>query len=115
MSQSDLLIGMYCTTNRNHYYAAPNKFYESLMLGKPLITSKGTAVGDKVIKYDTGFAIHDSKDELSSLLLTLHKNRELISTKSVNCGIAWEDKFRNYVPDFFSTTYPVMLNPAKKH
>ncbi len=114
MRYSDLLIGMYCATNRNHYYAAPNKFYESLMLKKPLITSANTAVGDKVIKYDTGFAIHDSKEDLTSLLLLLQKQQVLIDEKSINCGRVWEKYFKDYVAHFFSAHYAGMIKAGKR-
>ena len=34
------MTAIYDPNISNHYYAAPNKFYEALMLGKPLIMVK---------------------------------------------------------------------------
>lgn len=47
MQQSDIHVGMYYKTVSNHYYAAPNKYYEHLYFGKPLITTQGTPPGSR--------------------------------------------------------------------
>lgn len=47
--QMDILTAIYDPSVPNHYYAAPNKFYEALMLGKPLIMIKNTGM-DKIVK-----------------------------------------------------------------
>ena len=39
-SQCDIRVATYDPSIRNHKYSAPNKFYESLMLGKPIIMAK---------------------------------------------------------------------------
>lgn len=41
----------------NNLYAAPNKLFEALMLGKPLITSEGTLLADIVKSADIGYVI----------------------------------------------------------
>jgi len=60
------MIAIYDPSVPNHYYAAPNKFYEALMLGKPLIMAQNTGMDDiiyenyigEVIEYSTeGFKI----------------------------------------------------------
>lgn len=43
--------------NRNHRLCAPNKFYESLALGKPIIVCKGTGIDKIVEEYDIGIVI----------------------------------------------------------
>ena len=40
--ECDVMCAIYDPKVPNHYYAAPNKFYEALMLGMPLIMAKGT-------------------------------------------------------------------------
>lgn len=59
MEQADLLYAMYYKTNLNHIYAAPNKFYEAIFLGKPIITTAGTLVGHKVEKNGNGFVLEE--------------------------------------------------------
>lgn len=68
MKGADLLYAMYYKENPNHIYAAPNKFYESVCLRKPIITTVGTLVGDKVEKYKTGFVIEEGREAFAEFL-----------------------------------------------
>jgi glycosyltransferase involved in cell wall biosynthesis len=63
---SDLMVALYDPKIDNHIYAAPNKFYEALMLGKPLIMVKKTGFSDIIDKYDFGVTIEYSKVSLES-------------------------------------------------
>lgn len=47
-STADLLTALYDPSLKNHKYAAPNKFYEALMLGKPLVCAKNTNIDELV-------------------------------------------------------------------
>jgi len=68
MKQSDILYAMYYKTNPNHFYAAPNKFYEALALEKPIITTAGTLVGDKVKSIKSGYVINEGERAFADLL-----------------------------------------------
>ena len=57
----DVMLAVYDPTISNHLYAAPNKFYESLMLGKPVIMVKGTGMSKIVEDNDIGVLIDYSK------------------------------------------------------
>lgn len=50
----DIMLGIYDPKIENHRYAAPNKFYESLFLGKPIIMVKHTGMSDIVEKKGFG-------------------------------------------------------------
>ena len=52
--QCDIMMAVYDTSIRNHKYAAPNKFYESIMLGKPIIMAFDTGYDDVITKNDIG-------------------------------------------------------------
>lgn len=71
MQSSDLLYAMYYKVNRNNIYAAPNKFYEAIFLNKPIITTRGTLVGEKVQKHDSGYIIEEGIESLKTLLNNL--------------------------------------------
>lgn len=73
MSKSDFIYAMYYKYNKNNIYAAPNKFYEAIFLQKPIITTTGTLVGDKVKKYKTGYVIEEGEENLLNLLKNLRK------------------------------------------
>lgn len=76
-SESDILTAIYDPAVKNHYYAAPNKFYESLMLGKPVIMAKNTGMSEIVEEYDIGATIEFSKEGIKKGL------KELTDKKSV--------------------------------
>ncbi|MGL5067491.1 MAG: hypothetical protein ACRC6T_06640 [Sarcina sp.] len=71
-----ILTALYEPKNRNHYYAAPNKFYEGMMLGKPLIMAKNTGMTEVVINLKCGELIDFSKEGLRIGLedLAMRKN-----------------------------------------
>lgn len=50
----DILPIIYDPSLLNHVYAAPNKFYEALALGKPMIMAKGTGMSTVVEEYNIG-------------------------------------------------------------
>lgn len=61
-ASSDVMVALYDPAVANHRMAAPNKFYESMMLGVPLVTVKGTSVGEWVERFGTGVAISSDFD-----------------------------------------------------
>lgn len=58
----DIMTAIYAPYIGNHIYAAPNKFYEGLMLGKPLIMVKNTGMSEYIEKCDLGVLINYSKE-----------------------------------------------------
>lgn len=70
-SQCDVLTAVYEPTIGNHQYAAPNKFYESLMFGKPVIMVKGTGMSDVVEQKKLGVVIDYSYDGFRNGVLKL--------------------------------------------
>lgn len=54
---SKVLSAIYEPTIRNHRLCAPNKFYESLALSKPVIVCRGTGIDRIVEQYDLGIVI----------------------------------------------------------
>lgn len=61
-SECDIMLAIYDPSIDNHIYAAPNKFYESLMLEKPIIMAKGTGMSQVVRENDLGVLIEYSKE-----------------------------------------------------
>ncbi len=53
----DVIPALYDPEFPNHIYAAPNKFYESLYLGKPTIMAHNTGMDWFVDKYHTGITV----------------------------------------------------------
>lgn len=91
MNQADILYGMYYTSNSNHVFAAPNKFYESLFLKKPLLTNKGTMVGSMVTECHSGWAIDEGKAALIKFLKGL--------TRAQISSVRISDKMLNFIEE----------------
>lgn len=104
---ADVIYAMYCKVNPNHIYAAPNKYYEALFLGKPLITTKGTIVGDKVEQFNTGWAVEEDIEEMRELLNGLKKQE--IKEKGNNAKDLWNDSYKDHVRDFFDLEYSTII------
>jgi|YNPMSStandDraft_1061717.scaffolds.fasta_scaffold40324_1 glycosyltransferase involved in cell wall biosynthesis len=71
------IIALYDPNFRNNRLAAPNKLYEAMMLGRPLITNRGTLVGELVEKERIGVVVtYGDTQELAQALKQLRDNPE---------------------------------------
>lgn len=104
---ADIIYAMYCKTNPNNIYAAPNKYYEALLLGKPLITTKGIIVEKKVKGNNIGWAVEEDIEDLRNLVNNLKK--EEIKEKGKNALNLWNKTFKDYLRVFFEETYAKII------
>lgn len=70
-SQCDILTAIYDPAVPNHYYAAPNKFYEALMLGKPVVMARNTGMSNVITENDVGELIEYGFEGLANGLTSL--------------------------------------------
>lgn len=100
MQRSNFILGMYYKSNPEHYFAAPNKYFESLLLRVPLITTKGTLLGDKVSTFNTGYVLGETLDDLNEFFDEMIENGERFhedyKVRESNCKALWQDKYINY-------------------
>lgn len=101
---SSLIAAMYYLTSPLHKFAAPNKYYESLALGVPMITTESTLVGSKVEKYDTGFVLDESADSLLALLQSPDLSQK-IGQKKANCINTWKHVYADYYEKYMNDVY----------
>lgn len=107
MGSSNVIYGMYYTINRNHIFAAPNKYYESIFLEKPILTNSGTILAKKVKDLKTGFVIGEGEVNLDNFLESLNKKE--IKNLEKNLDDLWENKYQNYVKNFLEKEYSEIL------
>lgn len=81
-SLCDVMTAAYDPSISNHRYAAPNKFYEALMLGKPIIMCIGTGFSDVVEDNEIGICIDYSEESLEKGLEYLSNNLERFRSRS---------------------------------
>ena len=75
-AQMDILTAIYDPSIPNHKFAAPNKFYEALMLGKPLIMAHNTGMDVVVDKEKIGITIDYSKEGFNAGLNSIIELKE---------------------------------------
>jgi glycosyltransferase involved in cell wall biosynthesis len=92
-SESDILTAIYDPAVKNHYYAAPNKFYESLMLGKPVIMAKNTGMSEIVEEHDIGATIDFSKEGIKKGLMELTEKKSRWPQMSFRMKKLYNDEY----------------------
>lgn len=104
---SDVMYAMYSKINPNHIYAAPNKYYESMFLGKPIISTKGTIVEKKVLTNQTGYVSEESIDEIKAVIATI--TTDSIKEYGQNARKLWLDKYGSYTSDWLNNEYKKLI------
>lgn len=84
---ADVLTALYDPSLYNHKYAAPNKFYEALMLGKPIICAKNTNIDTIIKKERIGWVLdipeNDFELEFNKAIDTAIKEKNNFSEMSI--------------------------------
>lgn len=110
MYNADVIYAMYATSNPNHIYAAPNKFYESMFLGKPIFTTRGIILEKKVSTYQMGYI---SGEDLKQIMKTIDTiNLTDVCRKGNNAHNLWINKYQNYTQKFMEEVYNSIVNKA---
>ena len=91
--QCDIMLALYDPTIENHRFAAPNKFYESLMLGKPVVMVRGTGMSDVVEKHDLGVLIDYSEKDLLEGLTRLLERKNEWQTMGQKAQLIYKEKY----------------------
>ena len=111
MNNSDFIVALYYPYSSNHVYASPNKSYEALFLSTPIITSKETLVGDKVVQTDTGYDVDDTYHGLHSLFSNVETDdfKKDYNKKCANCRMLWNKIYANYKTTILEGKYLEMV------
>lgn len=89
---ADVLIATYDPTIPNHRYSSPNKIFEAMMLGKPIIVAKNTNMDLIIEKEKCGLIIeYGSKEQLENALSILDQDIPLRSKYGDNARRAYDD------------------------
>lgn len=107
MYNAEILYAMYSKKNPNHYFAAPNKYYEAMFLGKPIISTKGIILEQKILSNDIGYITEEDWQSIFDCIKSI--SRDDIAIKSKKSHNLWENKYKDYINDFLRTHYVGML------
>lgn len=98
MHNSDYIVALYYLHAPVHKYASPNKFYESLFLARPIITSKNTLVGERVEISNTGYVVEDTLESLASVFDGYGTDSYMNDyvDKCESCSQLWTNEYKSY-------------------
>jgi glycosyltransferase involved in cell wall biosynthesis len=91
---ADVLFATYDPTIPNHRYSSPNKIYEAMMLGKPVIVAAGTNMDRIVAEAECGCIV--SYGDIASLeeaLQVLAADTALVQRLGANARKAYETRY----------------------
>lgn len=108
MFNSDIIYAMYAKTNPNHIYAAPNKFYEAMLLGKAIFSTRGIIIQNKISKWKTGVCADDNYIDIKNQILGLNKDE--IEKMGLRAYQLWIDKYCSYTENFLNGIYTKVIN-----
>ncbi len=104
---ADAIFAMYQKISKNNVFAAPNKYYEAMMLGKAIISTKGIILEPKIIANDMGYVVDESYSDIEYLIKTI--NQKDLKTKGNNARCIWERKYSSYINSFMTNTYSMLI------
>ena len=93
--QCDIMTALYDNDIPNHQYCAPNKLYEAMLLGKPVLMCRNTGWDGLISQNDIGILIDSSENGIQDGLEELIRNcgkwpeMALRSQKIYRAGYAW--------------------------
>src|SRR5699024_3236973 len=82
--ESDILIAMYNPNLKNNQYSAPNKVYEAMKFGKPIIVARGTGVDQLVSKEKIGYISKYQTKDFIKVINNIFKYPDEFKEKSFN-------------------------------
>lgn len=89
-SRAHLILACYNPRIPNHRYSAPNKIYESIALGVPIIIAKDTGNDNFVLENGIGYVINYSETDFIEILAYINENRKNLIEKHHNAKIAYQ-------------------------
>jgi glycosyltransferase involved in cell wall biosynthesis len=88
------IVALYDPRIPNNVYASPNKLFEAMMCGKPIIVNSGTSMADIVDKEKCGLIVkYGDVNELKNALIKLKNNEPLSTLLGDNSQRAYTQKY----------------------
>lgn len=98
----DIVYGVYDTSIFNVRKAIPNKLYEAIVCGLPIIVAKNTALAEKVIKYKAGFVVSDKNSEdIRKIITQILSNPNILEIYKKNSEQIRENFYFEKLEDSF--------------
>lgn len=89
----DVYCSLYYKSKKLHAMAAPNKYFEHLLFGIPILISSGVVYADDVLANQTGWLVDDGLENLQFWCNHIEKSGSEIKLFSTNAMQLWRDKY----------------------
>src|SRR4030042_6584564 len=91
---ADVLFATYDPSIANHKYSSPNKIYEAMMLGKPIIVAAGTNMDRIIGEANCGCVVpYGDVPNLEKTLLSLASDPDMVQKLGQNARQAYETRY----------------------
>jgi len=91
---ADILFAFYDPNISNNRYASPNKLFEAMMCGKPILMNEGTTAAEIVKKEDCGLVVpYGDVGAIKDAILKLKNDAILCDRLGKNGRRAYEEKY----------------------
>lgn len=91
---SDVVFAMYNPEVPNNVFASPNKLFEAMACGKPVVVNDGTRLADLVRMHNCGIIVpYDDDRKLASALRELQRDRDIGLVLGENGLRAYEENY----------------------
>ena len=91
--KADAVLIMLNPENKNNRIGPPNKLFEAMVCGRPVIATNGTYSGNLVEELKIGFSVEYDKESLKKALIELRDNAETRESYGRNSLRAAIDKY----------------------
>lgn len=92
--ESDMTFAFYDPKIPNHKYASPNKLFEAMMCGKPILTNYGTVMADYIVKENCGVLVdYENVKEIEEAIILLKNDSSLRKKLGKNGFNAYKTKY----------------------
>jgi len=97
-SEADVLFAIYSTEIKNNIYSSPNKLFEAMMFGKPIIVNDGTSMANIVREECCGIIIKDGNvSEIQNAIFKLKRDIKLRRKLGDNGQKAYDLKYNWHI------------------
>lgn len=93
----DIYCSLYYLSKPLHRYAAPNKFFEHMALGIPVLMSSGTPYANDVRANETGWVVDDGLVALQSWYEMYKFDAEAFELAANQAQATWEKHYKNWL------------------
>lgn len=106
-SQTDFMFAIYDPNVPNHKYCAPNKVYEAMALGKPIIVAKNTGIDQIVSENNMGLIIEYSEEAFEQIIVqiingTFNYSELAMNSRKAYTKYAWGE-MKNRIKKIYKT------------